>query len=92
MAIKLKGVQCKMVGSGDDPDENPNSWKLFRSDIICGGVTDDSKTYLCWAWETAGVIVSRCKMAQADSVFMFFTAILVAGAAWLGWMRLKRGY
>ena len=96
MAIKLKGVQCKNESYRDDwEDLYANARKMLTSDIICGGVGKEGKIPVCWATSQdrpGSTMVSRCRMAQADSVFMFFTAMLVVGAAWLGWMRIKRGY
>lgn len=92
MGIKLKGVQCKIEEYRDDWKGYRNVEKMFTSDIICGGVGKDGRELICWAYWHGSMLVSRCRLAQADSVFMFITAILVAGAAWLGWMRLKRAY
>ena len=73
MAIKMEGVQCKDEKYVDDTDKASKSWKMYTSDIICGGVGKVDKYPTCWAWgdsSASNIIVSRCRMAQADSVFM----------------------
>jgi hypothetical protein len=95
MAIKMKGVECKDETKIDNMDKSSNAWKLYTNDVICEGVAKGGEYPICLAWgdsRAGSVMVSRCRMAQADSVFMIFTAVLVAGATWLGWMRLKREY
>ncbi|KAF2632600.1 hypothetical protein BU25DRAFT_357151 [Macroventuria anomochaeta] len=92
MAIKLNGVQCKSENWDDDWHKAINAHKMFISDIICGGAGKEKGVYICWWYDKGNALVSRCRMAQADSVFMFFTAIVVAVPAVLGFLRMKRGY
>jgi hypothetical protein len=93
MAFKLRGIKCESVEEHyHDQGEYDNLREMLKNNIICGGF--DPKTRECFYSITGerGLLTSRCKMSQADAVFMFLTAIVVAGAAILGYMRLKRGY
>lgn len=101
MAIKLKGVSCKAVKYKGIGAEYSNDHKMVTSDIIYGGMEwtkkDDYRGFSCfWLFEDAGkhvgTLLSRCNMSKTDSVFMFLTAIVVAVAAVLGYLRMKRGY
>lgn len=100
MAIKLKGVSCKAVKYKGIGAEYSNDYKMVTSEIICGGMEwtkDDYRGFSCfWLFEDAGkhvgTLLSRCNISKADSVFMFLTAIVVAVAAVLGYLRMKRGY
>lgn len=95
MAIKLKGVKCRAEEYHDNWAKHRNAEKLFGSDIICGGVTQEDGQSLCWWWHDkmdVNTMVSRCKMSQADLAFMFLTATVVIGAATLGYLRMKKGY
>lgn len=92
MAIKLEGVQCKAGKVGNDWSKFRNIGKLYMNDIICGGAKrEDGRNYCFWGNST-GTLLSRCRMSQADSAFMFLTAIVVAVAAVFGFLRMKRGY
>ena len=97
MAIKLKGVKCQSVDYQKNYDSAENVWKMVTSDIICGGLKKTSKTTFDYYnfdsdGKRVGALLSRCNMSQADSVFMFLTAIVVGVAATLGCLRMKRGY
>ena len=81
MAIKLRGVQC-----------NAESEKMAQNDIVCAGTRKYEGRILCYLGGQEGPLLTRCKMSQADAAFMFLTAIVVAGAAGMGWIRMKRGY
>ncbi|KAJ4383965.1 hypothetical protein N0V86_000809 [Didymella sp. IMI 355093] len=96
MAIKMKKVSCGDIESyGMDDGEQTGLHDTLWNEIICGGVKKiKGQRYPDCHYYTIndlGTTMSRCKMASADSAFMFLTAILVAGVATLGWMRLKRG-
>ena len=72
---------------------------MVMSDIVCGGfewVKHDKDRFSCFYLgadkNQLATLLSRCNMSQADSVFMFLTAIVVAIAAVLGYLRMKRGY
>jgi len=70
-----------------------NCAKLSTNDILCGGIVKKDGRKYCYTLEhTWGEIVSRCKMSQADSVFMFLTAIVVAVMALMAYLRLKKGH
>ncbi|KAH6620059.1 marvel domain-containing protein [Boeremia exigua] len=59
---------------------------LYVNPIICGGAGVD----VCyWAFYMQKLL-SRCKMSKADSVFLFLTAMVVGGAAALGYIRSKK--
>ncbi|UPX13861.1 uncharacterized protein EKO05_0004358 [Ascochyta rabiei] len=95
MAVKLKGVKCVAISQRDasgDWGKHTNAYKLVTSDIICGGARKQNDDLECWWYGKGGMLVSRCKMSQADSAFMFLTAIVVAAAAVIGFLRLKKGY
>lgn len=92
LAIKLKGVQCVAKDCNKESKRTGNCAKLGTNDILCGGIwKQDGKEYCVLLDKTWGKIVSRCKMSQADSVFMFLTAIVVAVMLLLAYLRLKKG-
>lgn len=93
----MKGVSCGKIDFYDmDGEERKNLYNTLLNEIICGGLKkskgQEYPTCHYYTIDGLGTMVSRCKMASADSAFMFLTAIVVGGAAWMGWMRLKRGY
>lgn len=79
----MSGVQC-----------NDQNEKLNNNDICCGGIVKgrESECVLGYVYNATQIIITRCKMTQADTAFMFLTAIVVAGAAAMGWVRMKGGY
>lgn len=78
----MSSVQC-----------NDQNEKLGKNDICCGGsVKRENKCALLYVENGTQMIITRCKMTQADTAFLFLTAIVVAGAAAMGWIRMKRGY
>jgi hypothetical protein len=94
MAIKVKNIQCKSFPLQDHYNPTSNEWTMITNDIICGGQKEENDGTFCY-WlnkNTLGMLTSRCKMSQADSAFMFLTAIVVVVAAVLGFLRMKRGY
>ncbi|KAF1366051.1 hypothetical protein EJ07DRAFT_161099 [Lizonia empirigonia] len=92
MAIKLEGVQCKAGKWENDWNKIRNAGKLYTNVIICGGFQKEDGDNYCFWGDKIGTLLSRCRMSQADSAFMFLTAIVVAVAAVLGFLRMKRGY
>ncbi|KAH7402762.1 marvel domain-containing protein [Pyrenochaeta sp. MPI-SDFR-AT-0127] len=83
MAIKMKGAQCKDDGSL----ENAN--KLVRNDMLNGGCIDKET---CYWFSDPDKIVSHCRESQADFVFMFLIAALLAASALLTFLRMRKGY
>ncbi|KAF9699043.1 hypothetical protein EKO04_002915 [Ascochyta lentis] len=97
MATKLKGASCSNIKFYDfDDDEAEKLQKLTWNDVVCGGVRkskgEAGPDCYYYKLNSLDVLSSRCKMSQADSVFMFLTAIVVVGAAVIGFLRLKKGY
>lgn len=97
MAIKLRGVRCEAVDFEHYSDSS-NEKRMTTSDIICGGYAElvkDSEP-VCYYFVSdnsgRGTMLSRCSMSQADSVFMFLMVIVVAVAAVLGYLRMKRDH
>jgi hypothetical protein len=95
VAVKLKGVHCKDV-SIDSSMDDEDVYKMVWSDI-CGGLQWRGKGvgWVCGYFSRPGqqgMLLSRCRMAQADSAFMLLTVIAVCVAAVLGYLRMKRGY
>ncbi|KAJ4984133.1 hypothetical protein SVAN01_10365 [Stagonosporopsis vannaccii] len=88
LAIKLKGVQCADNDCNETWDEWDNCAKLISSDILCGGISKQDDIEYCYWWkDNLKMVASRCKMSQADSVFMFLTA---RAGCWSRAIRLRR--
>ena len=77
-------------------DEDEDVIKMVSSDIICGGVESRKDGWWTCGCLTRpgqeGMLLSRCRMAQADSALMLLAAIAVCVAAVLGYLRVRRGY
>lgn len=83
MALKLKGAQCK----GNKSEEN--SRKLVYNDMLNGGCLDKET---CYWFRDLGKILSHCRESQADFVFMFLIAVLLAASALLTFLRIRKSY
>lgn len=81
MALKLKGVQCK-AGQSDD-----NGWNLIENDMLNGGCI---RKLQCFWFDKPEQILSHCRSAQADAVFMFLTVVLLIVVGVLAFLRAKR--
>jgi hypothetical protein len=99
IAVKLKGVHCKDVSVPRDVDNGDETWdpdpdtrKMVWSDIICGGIKWLDGDWKCGYLSLPDQLLSRCRMAQANSAFMLLTVIAVCVAAVLGYLRMRRGY
>lgn len=94
MAIKLKGVKCQSVPVRESYNVKSNEWKMITNNIICGGskFRDERIDCFWFSRRPLNVLESRCKTSQADSAFMFLTAIVVIVAAVLGFSRMKKGH
>ncbi|KAF1831848.1 hypothetical protein BDW02DRAFT_36521 [Decorospora gaudefroyi] len=96
-AIKLGGVDCNNV---DDLD---NVKKLVNNEWFNGGCRKlgDGEKY-CWTnvhyggnddgKKLADVYSGHCKEAQADTVFMFLTAVVLLVCGVMVWLRMKNGH
>ncbi|KAL6705875.1 hypothetical protein ACN47E_006335 [Coniothyrium glycines] len=87
LAIKLKGVSCK-IKANDYEDAKD----MFDNNILCGGGVghDMNRCYYATIGEW-GIINRRCRQATADSAFMFLTALTLGIAAALAFLRMKKG-
>ena len=75
--------------------DDEDTYKMVLSNIICGGGKWLKGEWVCAYLVSPGqegMLLSRCRMAQADSAFMLLTAIVVCVAAVLGYLRMRRGY
>jgi hypothetical protein len=83
IAVKLEGVHCKDVSASKLDLTDDDIYKMVFSDIICGGEKWLKGDWVCGYLEMPGqqgMLLSRCRMAQADSAFV------------LGYLRMRRGY
>ena len=93
--MKLKGVHCKDVSPSTLDMADEDTYKMVLSDIICGGGKWLKGEWVCAYLVSPGregMLLSRCRIAQADSAFMLLTVIVVCVAAVLGYLRMRRGY
>jgi hypothetical protein len=95
-AIKLGGVKCRI----DYADTNNND-KLVKNEWFNGGCRKvNNGMSICWseykhggnAQKALDTYVGHCKEAQADTVFMFLTAVVMIVCALLVWLRMRKGY
>ncbi|KAJ8110532.1 hypothetical protein OPT61_g6654 [Boeremia exigua] len=96
MAVKLNGVHCTKVDDENYYKHEKDIGKMISNDVICGGIGWMKGKNICYyAYRNSNTLanlLTRCKMSQADTAFMFLTGIVVAVAAVLGYLRLKRGH
>lgn len=91
MAIKLNGVKCEVNGSDD------NSEKIVWNDMFNGGCRKDD---ICWLYyqyqdnpqKAVDIVVGHCREAQADTVFMFLTAVLLLVSGVFLFLKARKGY
>lgn len=92
MAVKLNGVKC----SADEEDAN-NALKLVGNNIFTGGVRNGHTWFEYDAGyrgdkKAVNTILGHCKEAQADTVFMFLTAIVLLVSGVMLFLRARKGY
>lgn len=93
MAVKLDGVKCS------NSDDYSNGLKIINNYLINGGShgknsqnKDVENCYYCQTEDGADTLLSRCKMNQADSAFMFLTVIVLLVSLTLTYLRMRKGY
>lgn len=95
VAIKLDGVKCTDSNANDENAQN-NALKIVNNYLINGGargkVGDVDNCYYCQFSSGSKDLVSRCKMNQADSAFMFLTVVVLLVSLTLTYLRMKKGY
>ncbi|KAF2823472.1 hypothetical protein CC86DRAFT_409383 [Ophiobolus disseminans] len=95
LALKLRGLKC-----GDNSDENrlgtsfdyPYNGGLANSDLLNGGCARFGSVWYCanTTPERLNLLNLRCKQSQADSAFMFLTAVVLFGTLTLTYLRFKK--
>lgn len=92
-AIKLKGVECK------DSSDMGNAWDLLTNEWFNGGFKKFDNGRFSWVQihskntqDYADTILGHCRESQADTAFMFMTAVVVIVCALLVWLRMRKGY
>jgi hypothetical protein len=90
IAAKLKGVKCDKNSS-----DVTNALKIIENELINGGKHGKGlrDCYYCTGTESdADKLISRCKMNQADTAFMFLTVVVLLVSLTLTYLRAKKGY
>lgn len=91
-AIKLKGVECK------EWSDMGNAWELVSNEWFNGGFQELGGHRYSWVQvnkseqDFADTILGHCRESQADTAFMFMTAVVVIVCALLVWLRMRKGY
>ncbi|KAL6705876.1 hypothetical protein ACN47E_006336 [Coniothyrium glycines] len=93
-AIRLGGVQCKIDASA------ANNQKVLDNDWFNGGCLKFDGTKGCWvlaeygdnAKKAVNILLGHCREAQANTVFMFLTAVVFLVSGTLLFLRSKRSY
>jgi hypothetical protein len=85
LAVKLKGVSCS---SGSDR----NIIDMSDNELLNGGCAQAKNIRICGyaGEESKDKLLSRCKMNQADSVFMFLSIVVIIAAAVISFLRVGR--
>lgn len=86
LAVGIKMTDCNIFEFSDIHTQVAN--KLFSR-----GCWQDEWGYACsgWAHQVAAYTSPRCKQCKADSVFMFFSSVLLIGGLVLGYLRMRKG-
>lgn len=72
--------------------------KLLKNEWFNGGCRKYNGKLFCWngsnhtAKQFLDTCVGHCKEAQADTVFMFLTAVVAIVCGLLVWLRMRKGY
>lgn len=90
LAVKINGVKC------ESDDSVGNSLRLVHNELFNGGVRNDI-TWVGYQYQknqkkAVDVILGHCREAQADTVFMFLTAVLLLVSGVLLFLRARKGY
>lgn len=90
MALKLNGVKCTI-----DLNDDSNLVKL-ANDMFTGGVRD-GVAWIAWKYQgdvekTKNALLGHCREAQADTVFMFLTAVVLLVSGVMLFLKAKKGY
>ncbi|CAE7207001.1 hypothetical protein PTTW11_09640 [Pyrenophora teres f. teres] len=90
LAMRVQSKNCFDTSSKNKwgNGEFPFKGSLAGIDILNGGCNDE---YCYYFLEDGKHLNTRCKQSQADSVFMFLTAVLLFGVLVLAYRRMKRG-
>lgn len=88
----LLAIQIGVPKCSDTSDEN--RIELFKNHLFnggCYGKVDGEE--VCWnGRDRLSHLNERCKEAQADTVFLWFTAAVLLVAVTMTFLRTKRGY
>lgn len=90
LAVKLDGVKCEIN------DSARNAVALVENELLNGG-TRDKVTWVEYQHQknvkkAEDVILSHCREAQADTVFLFLTAVVLLVSGVLLFLRARKGY
>ncbi|KAI8938023.1 hypothetical protein NX059_005697 [Plenodomus lindquistii] len=90
MAVKLDGVKCENKGSVD------NGIKIVENELFNGG-TRNGVTWVEYQYQEnekkyVDVVLGHCREVQADTVFMFLTAVVFLVSGVLLFLRARKGY
>jgi hypothetical protein len=95
--IQLLAIQIGVPNCSDNSPEN--LVKLYKNHLFNGGCRKDveldngSKMDVCWnSGDRTDQLNVRCKEAQADTVFLFFTVAILLVSATMVFLRTKKGY
>jgi len=89
LAYKLRGINCTS-------ESRKNLEKMANNDLLNEGCTGKGSRRTCGVGESGDPnkaldeLKSRCKMNQADSVFMFLSLLVIAAAAAMMFLRSRR--
>ncbi|KAF2440785.1 hypothetical protein P171DRAFT_395514 [Karstenula rhodostoma CBS 690.94] len=92
----LLAIQIGVPKCSDASDEN--RLKLYHNHLFNGGCYKDlpkvADELQCWNGFDGreGQLNARCKEAQADTVFLFFTVAILLVSATMTFLRTKKGY
>jgi hypothetical protein len=95
LALKLKGVTCKVWTS-----ERSNDEKLINNDLFNGGCQKFGKETFCWVGsqyqsnvnKMVAIILGHCRESQAVMVFMFLAAVLLIASGLMAFLKRRKGY